>query len=164
MQCALQSRTGKYRGLQGNPCNESRIPAMRTGFPVMKTDFSLWELTYREFPVSLTGFGFAVCQKEIVDLMNLQHFSLKFVIFNLIESRDLSYNSKYQSTRWALWFEKDRNNAKMFVNRLCRQILRLIKGKPRWKPSGISIILVGPCLFGGHNLKLSFLVLIGLIY
>ena len=33
---------------------------MRTGFPVMKTGFSLWELTYREFPVSLTGFGFAV--------------------------------------------------------------------------------------------------------
>ena len=52
---ALQSCTGKYRGLQGNPCNENRIPAMRTGFPVMKTCFSLWELTYREFPVSLTG-------------------------------------------------------------------------------------------------------------
>ena len=30
----MQSRTGKYRGLQGNPCNENRIPAMRTGFPV----------------------------------------------------------------------------------------------------------------------------------
>ena len=57
---ALQSRTGKYRVLQGNPCNENRIPAMRTGFPVMKIGFSLWELTYREFPVSLTGFGFAV--------------------------------------------------------------------------------------------------------
>ena len=27
---------------------------------VMKTGFSLWELTYREVPVSLTGFGFAV--------------------------------------------------------------------------------------------------------
>ena len=26
----------------------------------MNTGFSLWELTYREFPVSLTGFGFAV--------------------------------------------------------------------------------------------------------
>ena len=33
---------------------------MRTGFPVMKTGFSLWELTYRELPVSLTGFGSAV--------------------------------------------------------------------------------------------------------
>ena len=33
---ALQSRTGKYRGLQGNPCNENRIPAIRTDFPVMK--------------------------------------------------------------------------------------------------------------------------------
>ena len=32
---ALQSRTGKYRGLRGNPCIENRIPAMRTA--VMKT-------------------------------------------------------------------------------------------------------------------------------
>ena len=40
-QPTLQSHTGKYRGLQGNPCNENRIPAMRTGFPVMKTGFSL---------------------------------------------------------------------------------------------------------------------------
>ena len=37
----LQPRTGKYRVLQGNPCNENRIPAMRTGFPAMKTGFSL---------------------------------------------------------------------------------------------------------------------------
>ena len=60
----LQSLTGKYRGLQGNPCNKNRDPAMRTGvpckFPVMKTGFSLCELTYREFPLSLTGFGIAV--------------------------------------------------------------------------------------------------------
>ena len=27
----LQSLTGRYRGLQGNPCNENRDPAMRTG-------------------------------------------------------------------------------------------------------------------------------------
>ena len=33
------AKTGKNRGLQGNPCNENRIPAMRTGFPVMKTSF-----------------------------------------------------------------------------------------------------------------------------
>ena len=31
----LQSRIGKYRGLQGNPNNENRIPAM-TGFLVMQ--------------------------------------------------------------------------------------------------------------------------------
>jgi hypothetical protein len=30
----------EVQGLQGNPCNENRIPAMRTGFPVMKTGFS----------------------------------------------------------------------------------------------------------------------------
>ena len=29
----LQTLTGKYRGLQGNPCNENRDPAMRTGVP-----------------------------------------------------------------------------------------------------------------------------------
>jgi hypothetical protein len=33
------------------------------GFPVMKTGFSLWELANREFPVSYTGFGFAVFEK-----------------------------------------------------------------------------------------------------
>ena len=55
-----QSCTVKYRGLQGYPCNENMIPAMRTEFPVIKTGFSLWELTYREFPVSLAGLGFAV--------------------------------------------------------------------------------------------------------
>ena len=52
MSSALQFRTGKYRVLQGNPYNENRIPLMKR--------FFLWELTYREFPVSLTGFGFAV--------------------------------------------------------------------------------------------------------
>ena len=54
----LQSHTRKYRGLQENPCNENRIPAMRTGFPVMKTDLVLLRID-REFLVSLTGFGFA---------------------------------------------------------------------------------------------------------
>jgi hypothetical protein len=65
---ALQSRTGKYRGLQGKPCNENRIPAMRTGFPVMKTGLSLLELTYRNFHVSSTGFWFAVW---MFDLFNV---------------------------------------------------------------------------------------------
>jgi hypothetical protein len=32
-QTPLQSLTGKYRGLQENPCNENRDPAMRTGVP-----------------------------------------------------------------------------------------------------------------------------------
>ena len=58
------SHTGKCKGLQVNPYNENRIPAMRTGFPVMKAGFSLWELTYREFSVSLTGFGFTVYKKS----------------------------------------------------------------------------------------------------
>ena len=29
----LQSLTGMCRGLQGNPCNENKDPAMRTGVP-----------------------------------------------------------------------------------------------------------------------------------
>ena len=29
----LQSLTGKYMGFQGNPCNENRDPAMKTGVP-----------------------------------------------------------------------------------------------------------------------------------
>ena len=56
---ALQSLTGKYRGLQGNTCNENRDPAMRTGVLCNENSFSLWELAHREFPVSYTGFGFA---------------------------------------------------------------------------------------------------------
>ena len=47
----LQSLTGKYRGLHGNPCNENRDPAMRAGVPCNENRF---------FPVSLTGSGFAV--------------------------------------------------------------------------------------------------------
>ena len=35
----LQSLTGKYRGLQGNPCNENRDPAMRTGVPCNENRF-----------------------------------------------------------------------------------------------------------------------------
>jgi hypothetical protein len=36
---AQQSLTGKYRGLQGNPCNENRDPAMRTGVPCNENRF-----------------------------------------------------------------------------------------------------------------------------
>ena len=35
----LQSLTGRYRGLQGNPCNENRDPAMRTGVPCNENRF-----------------------------------------------------------------------------------------------------------------------------
>ena len=56
----LQSLTGKYRGLQGNPCNENRDPVMITGVPCNENRFFPVKKTYRDFPVSLTGFGFAV--------------------------------------------------------------------------------------------------------
>ena len=41
----VQGSTGS---LQGNPCNENRMPAMRTGFPWMKTGF---------FPVRISSQG-----------------------------------------------------------------------------------------------------------
>ena len=44
----LQSLTGKYRGLQGNPCNENRDPAMRTGVPCNENRF---------FPVGIDSQG-----------------------------------------------------------------------------------------------------------
>ena len=57
--CTLQSLTRKYRGLQGNPCNENRDPVVRTGVPCNKNKFFTVRIDL-EFPVSLTGFGFAV--------------------------------------------------------------------------------------------------------
>ena len=44
----LQSLTGKYRGLQGNPCNENRDPVMRTGVPCNEN---------RYFPVGIDSQG-----------------------------------------------------------------------------------------------------------
>ena len=56
----LQSLTGKYMGLQGNPCNENRDPAMKTGVPCNEYRFFPVGIDLQGFPVSFTGFGFAV--------------------------------------------------------------------------------------------------------
>ena len=56
----LQSLTGKYREIQGKPCNENRDPAMRTGFPCNESRFFPVGIDLQGFPVSYTGFGFAV--------------------------------------------------------------------------------------------------------
>ena len=63
----------EVQGFTGKSYNENRDPEMRTGTlqweqgsPVMKTGFSLWEWAHREFPVSLTGFGFAVLVSWVV--------------------------------------------------------------------------------------------------
>ena len=56
----LQSLTGKYREIQGNPCNENREPAMRTGFPCNESRYFPVGIDLQGFPVSCTGFGFAV--------------------------------------------------------------------------------------------------------
>ena len=58
---ALQSLTGKYREIQGKPCNENREPAMRTGFPCNESRYFPVGIDLQGFPVSCTGFGFAVC-------------------------------------------------------------------------------------------------------
>ena len=56
----LQSLTGKYRGLQGNPCNEKRNLTMKADVPCNENRFSLWEVAHKKFPVSYTGVRFAV--------------------------------------------------------------------------------------------------------
>ena len=50
----------------------------------MKTGFSLWELAHREFPVSPTGFGFAVNKTEkffslIVVQKGLQYYKMAYM-------------------------------------------------------------------------------------
>ena len=50
MTTALQSLTGKYRGLQGNPCNEIRDPAMRTGVPCNENMFFLVRIDLQGVP------------------------------------------------------------------------------------------------------------------
>ena len=57
---SLQSLTGKYRGLQGNPCNKNRDPAMRTGIPCNENRVFPVGIDLQGFPVSYTGFGFTV--------------------------------------------------------------------------------------------------------
>ena len=56
----LQSLTGKYREIQGKPCNENREPAMRTGFPCNESRYFPVGIDLQGFPVSCAGFGFAV--------------------------------------------------------------------------------------------------------
>jgi hypothetical protein len=58
---ALQSLTGKYREIQGKPCNENRDPAMRTGFPCNESRFFPVGINLQGKAVSCTGFGFTVC-------------------------------------------------------------------------------------------------------
>ena len=56
----LQSLTGKYREIQGKPCNENRDPAMRTGFPCNESRFFPVGIDLQGKAVSCTGFGFTV--------------------------------------------------------------------------------------------------------
>ena len=50
--------------IQGNPCNENRDPAMKTGVPCNEYRFFPVGIDLQGFPVSFTGFGFAVLSKE----------------------------------------------------------------------------------------------------
>ena len=56
----LQSLTGKYREIQGKPCNQNREPAMRTGFPYKESRFFPVGIDLQGKAVSCTGFGFTV--------------------------------------------------------------------------------------------------------
>ena len=56
----LQSLTGKYREIQGNSCNENKDPAMKTGVLCNEYRFVPVGIDLQGFPVSFTGFGFAV--------------------------------------------------------------------------------------------------------
>ena len=58
--CTLQSLTGKYREIQGKPCNQNREPAMRTGFPCNESRFFPVGIDLQGKAVSCTGFGFTV--------------------------------------------------------------------------------------------------------
>ena len=55
----------EVQGLQGNPCNENRDPAMKTGVPCNKYRFFPVGIDLQGFPVSFTGFGFAVSLSRI---------------------------------------------------------------------------------------------------
>ena len=59
----LQSRTGKYRGLQGNPCNENRDPAMRNGVPCNENKF---------FPVGIGSQGVPCELYTLISLINVE--------------------------------------------------------------------------------------------
>ena len=54
----LQSLSGKYRGLQGNPCNENRDPAMRTGVPCNENRVFPVGIDLQEVPCKTLGLGF----------------------------------------------------------------------------------------------------------
>ena len=56
----LQSLTGKYREIQGKPCNQNREPAMRTGFPCNESRFFPMGIDLKGKAVSCKGFGFTV--------------------------------------------------------------------------------------------------------
>ena len=62
---ALQSLTGKYRGLQGNPCNENRDPVMRTGVPCNENRF---------FPVRIDLQGLGLQCSDATEVLPVQNF------------------------------------------------------------------------------------------
>ena len=74
----LQFLTGKYRDLQGNPCNEYRDPGMRTGVPCNKNRF---------FPVGIGSQGVPcelyrvwVCSAWSSSSLNAPYFHLRDLV------------------------------------------------------------------------------------
>jgi len=64
IQIKLQSLTGKYRGLQGNPCNENRDPAIRTGVPCNENRFFPVGIGSQGVPFELYRVWFAVWKRN----------------------------------------------------------------------------------------------------
>ena len=97
---ALQSLTGKYRGLQGNPCNENRDPSMRTGIPCNENRF---------FPVQKPSQG-KPCSGPVLALYRIAvQLSMQAQIFTFLRGKQMKlscmlcsrYICNYVCTRYA---------------------------------------------------------------
>ena len=73
-----------YREVQGNPCNENREPAMRTGFPCNESRFFPVGIDLQGNPVSYTGFGFAVYNLNFLNSVTCTCHKRIYVSWNSI--------------------------------------------------------------------------------
>ena len=80
-QHTLQSLTGKYRGLQGNPCNENRDPAMRTGVPCNENRF---------FPVGIDSQG-VPCELYRVWVCSVHPFCIRVSIPRMVKQNQIVF-------------------------------------------------------------------------
>ena len=127
--CSLQSLTGKYRGLQGNPCNKNRDPAMRTGFGftvfLKRTDFnwnSIIGFFHRSIQFACFSGIYYCCSLVVVDYVIISgHCTAAVPIKHTREQRNENHftvpNDPAEMTRTLY-------HTTMFWRRFCRSILR----------------------------------------